>query len=572
MRYRFGTWLVLFLALHAGAVFAEPVISSTPDLPEIIRGQEVTVHGQGFPKPDDKGAYEVFLSSGKLGERIMLPAKWVDANTFTFALPPDKVPTDRYLVSVLIAGKELPVPGDLRVIADSSVPVHLDGVYPITAYPTEHTGCDFDITGQNLAAKPQDNMILVVGRGPVSLGDVNECEESRKTGHYEKTCLYVDPGMETLKVHVVNFPRAKYDGPIKIQVQVGKNVSNALPLTISRVSERGALIGALLVFGAIMLIVVRLVWKGVGDHMIGGKRYGPWTSFFLDKETNTYSLSKFQLLLWTSVFVFGYVYLFLCRMLIQWKFGLPPVPDGLPGMFAISAGAAVAAAGATETRGSKGSGPVHPSAADFVSTGGLVVGERFQFFVWTLVGAFGFVSMLLLTDPSSLTELPKIPDNFLYLMGISSVGYLAGKMIRKPGPVIRAINVTPPAPSTPGQLTICLQGENMADNAIVKVDDKTLQPDDEYSIVRSKAQDQPADPTFCSELEVTLKGASTYIKGEHTLTLINRDGQSSAVHFTSNPDTIDSVDNINTVQPSDSTGPVSLPAATDPDSEQSDKG
>jgi hypothetical protein len=564
----------MFLVLRVGAVFAEPVISSTPDLPEITRGQEVTVHGQGFPKPDDKGAYEVFLSSGKLGDRITLPAKWVDANTFTFALPPDKVPTDRYLVSVRIAGKDLLIPGDLRVLADASAPVRLDGVYPITAYPTEHTGCDFDITGQNLAAKPQDNMILVVGRGPILLGDANECEESRKTGHYKKTCLYVDPGMETLKVHVVNFPRAKYDGPINIQVQVGKNVSNALPLTISRVSERGALIGALLAFGAIMLVVVRLVWKGVGDHMIGDKRYGPWTSFFLDKETNTYSLSKFQLLLWTSVFVFGYVYLFLCRMLIQWKFGLPPVPDGLPGMIAISAGAAVAAAGATETRGSKGSGPVHPSAADFVSTGGLVVGERFQFFVWTLVGASGFVSMLLLTDPSSLTELPKIPDNFLYLMGISSVGYLAGKVIRKPGPVIRALtisNVTPQATPIPGQLTIHLQGENLADNAIVKVDDKTLQAD-KYSIVRSKPQEQPADPAFCSELEVTLKDATIYLEDEHTLTLINRDGQSSAVHFTNDPLTIDSVESMKTTQSTDSPDPVTLPVATDPDSDQSDKG
>ena len=140
MRFRFGTWLVLFLSLRAGAVFAEPVISSTPDLPEITRGQEITVHGQAFPKPDDKVAYEVFLSSGKPAERISLPAKWVDANTFTFALPPDKVPAGRYLVSVCIADKELTVPGDLRVLSDASAPVRLDGVYPITAYPTDHTG------------------------------------------------------------------------------------------------------------------------------------------------------------------------------------------------------------------------------------------------------------------------------------------------------------------------------------------------------------------------------------------------------------------------------------------------
>jgi hypothetical protein len=548
MTLRLIVAVLLFRVFGAIGVRAEPVISPAPALPETTRGQEVAVHGKDFP-PDD-GHMVVHLSTGneKSENRIELRAKRVDPETLTFPLPPDKVPAGRYVVSVSIADKELPIPGDLRVLADASAPVHLDGVYPVTAYPTDHTGCDFDVAGENLAAKPQDNMILVVGRGPVSVGDAKECEEAKATGHYEKTCLYVDPGMETRKLHVVNFPRAKYDGPIKIQVQVGTNLSdNALPLVLSRVSERGALIGALVAFAVIMLSIGWLVWTGVGDHMIGGKRYGPWTSFFLDKETNTYSLSKFQLLLWTSVFVFGYVYLFLCRILIQWKFDLPPVPDGLPGMLAISAGAAVAAAGVTEARGTKGSGPVYPSAADFVSTGGLVVGERFQFFVWTLVGAFEFVSMLLLTDPSSLTELPKIPDNFLYLMGISSVGYLGGKMIRKPGPVVRGLvisTVTPPAGPIPAAMTIRLQGENLADNAIVKVDDKTLRLNDEYVIVGMARQDQPVDPAFCSAVEVTLKAATAYLEGEHTLALTNRDGQAAAIRFPCDPLTIDSVETV----------------------------
>ena len=549
MRYRFCIWLALYVAIRASVACAQPSISAEPSLPSITRGQEVTVHGKDFPKPDGTGEYRVFLNNGKPGERISLPAKWIDANTFSFVLPLDKhiVPADRYLVTVLIAGKELQIPGDLRVLTDASSPVHLDAIYPVTAYPTEHTGSDFDISGENLAANPQDNMILVVGRGPIPMGDAKECEEAKKKGSYKKACLYVEPGMETRKLHLVNFPRAKYDGPVQIQVQVGNNVSNALPLTFSRVSERGALVGALIAFALIMAIVVRLVWKGVGDHTINGKRYTPWTSFFLDKETNTYSLSKFQLLLWTSVFVFGYVYLFLCRILIQWKFDLPPVPDGLPGMLAISAGATVVSAGVTETRGSKGSGPVYPSAADFVSTGGLVVGERFQFFVWTLVGAFEFVSMLLLSDPSSLSELPAIPTNFLYLMGVSSVGYLAGKVIRKPGPVVRSFavsSVIPPSPPNPAAMTIRLQGENLADNATVTVDEKALRPDNEFSINGTKRPDQPADPAFCSELEVELKDATTYLENDHVLVLTNRDGQAAAIHFPSQPLAIDAVDNV----------------------------
>jgi len=547
MRYRCGFLLTVALLLQASLSCAAPVISPEPALPSITRGQEVIVHGRDFPKPGEKGEYRVLLTTGRPGEEVTLAAKWLDANGFSFTLPHERerLPAERYLVSVRMNGVDLPVPGDLRILPDAAAPVKLESVFPLTAYPTEHVGSDFDIFGENLAPVPRDNLILVVGRGPVPVGDTLECEEAKKSGRYTRTCVYAEPGMETRKLHVVNFPRAKYDGPVKIQVQVGNNLSNALPLTFSRISERGALIGALLAFAGIMAIVIRLVWKGVGDHTIAGKRYGPWTSFFLDKETNTYSLSKFQLLLWTSVFVFGYVYLFLCRLLIQWKFDLPPVPDGLPGMLAISAGATVISAGVTETRGSKGSGPVFPSAADFVSTGGLVVGERFQFFVWNVVGAFQFVTMLLLSDPASLNELPTIPSNFLYLMGISSAGYLAGKVIRKPGPVIRALavtQVTPPIPPAPAAMTIRLQGESLGDDATVRVDGKQLKPDVDLALNGLKRPDQPVDPSFCTELEVVLKEADEYLEGCHTIILANRDGQAAAIKFPTMPLAIEQVD------------------------------
>src|SRR5262249_46671471 len=226
----------------------------------------------------------------------------------------------------------------------------------------DRTGYDFEIAGQNLAALPSDNFIIAVGRAPITTGNSEECEKAKISGNYQKACLEVDQGMETRKLKVIGFQRAQYDGPISIQVQVGKNsknISNAVPLTFARVRQRSVFWGSLVAFLAIMVIVFLLVRKGVGSVTIRGRRFSPLTSFFLDKETNSYSLSKFQLLLWTSVFVFGYLYLFLCRMLIQWKFELPPVPDGLPGMLAISAGTAVAAAGATEARGSKGAGEIY---------------------------------------------------------------------------------------------------------------------------------------------------------------------------------------------------------------------
>src|SRR5712692_1164373 len=83
-----------------------------------------------------------------------------------------------------------------------------------------------------------------------------------------------------------------------------------------------------------------------------------------------------------------------------WRFEFTPIPERLPTMLAISAGATLAATGITQSRGSKGAGPVKPSPADFISTGGLVVGERFQFFVWTLVGCLGYLFIVIRNNPA----------------------------------------------------------------------------------------------------------------------------------------------------------------------------
>ena len=521
----------------------DPQISKQPSLPEITRGQQVAIQGKNFAS----GVVYLSTSAGNPQDGIQLPATAsADKRSLTFTVPADKVQIARYMVWVRAGDKLYPVPGDLRLVADAQAPVTLDAISPITLYPTDGSGFSFEITGRNLGSPASNNSLMVVGRGLLSTGTAAECATAKTSGKYEKPCLEIEPGMETRKLRVLGFQHGKYDGPISVQVQVGNNVSNALPLTFARVSERGVLWGAVVVFLGIMAIVMRLVWKGVGDSVIGDKTYSPWYGFFLDKETNTYSLSRFQLLTWTSVFIFGYLYLFLCRMLIQWKFELPPVPDGMPGMLAISAGAAVAATGATESRGSKGAGAIHPSAADFITTGGMVVGERFQFFVWTLVGSFGFLSMLLLTDPAKLVELPKIPDSFLYVMGISSVGYLAGKVTRKPGPVIRSLvisNVGPtPAPAVNKmQMSVKLVGENLADNAVVKVGDKVLLAN-QYTFTDPKRQDEAPDKAFCTEVTLVLLDAEEYVEGSHTVTLTNGDGQMASASFPVDPMAIDSAD------------------------------
>lgn len=560
----FGIFSVLVWLVCTGAS-AKTTISPEPSLPEVTRGQEVTIRGKDFPSQDVK----VYLRTGneKAGDKgIERPATGVDDNTLKFTLQSD-MPTGRYLVFVSVGTNELSVPGELRVLPDASGQVHIDAIHPPTVYPSEIYGrYDFEISGQNLGASPKDNIVEVVGKGPESMGTAEECatvRTSTSTPPAAKTvtststppkglCLHVDQGMETRKLRVIGF-QPERQGPLQFQVRVGNNVSNAVSVTFSEVSRWVVFPMAIGVFALLVGIVLLTVWWGVGSYEIGGKKYRPLSSFLLEKQTNSYSLSKFQLLAWTSVAVFGYVYLFLCRVLVQWNFQWPSIPDGLPALLGISAGTTVLAVGVTRAVGSKGAGPTQPSPADFISTGGLVASERFQFFVWTLVGCLGFIFLLIETDPATLAELPKVPDNFLYLMGFSSLGYLGGKTVRKPGPVIKKISIpqgkgiieasATDAPKPPDGvtatgtlLTINLEGENLDPKANVKVDNKLL-GGYQFWITGTTSDPQSG---FCTQMTATLNDASAYLEGERNLTLVNSDGQAADVKFPVDPMSIDS--------------------------------
>src|SRR5207253_7529989 len=55
---------------------------------------------------------------------------------------------------------------------------------------------------------------------------------------------------------------------------------------------------------------------------------------------------------------------------------------------------------------------------------------------------FGYVYLVIRMNPEMANiSLPDVPQNFLYLMGVSSAGYLGGKLVRKPGPVIKVLSV-----------------------------------------------------------------------------------------------------------------------------------
>ena len=158
----------------------------------------------------------------------------------------------------------------------------------------------------------------------------------------------------------------------------------------------------------------------------------------------------------------AYAYVYASQYFVQAKWQMPEVPSGLATLLGLSVGTTALAIGATEVRGSKGAGPAHPGIGDLITNGGVFASDRLQFFLWTILGVVAFVHTTLSHDPATLTEPPKIPDSFLPLMGVSSLGYLAGKVLRKPGPVIKQVEKSPPD-------GLRILGENLSPRAQVFV-------------------------------------------------------------------------------------------------------
>jgi hypothetical protein len=277
------------------------------------------------------------------------------------------------------------------------------------------------------------------------------------------------------------------------------------------------------------------------------------TALFLDEETQTYSLSKCQFYAWTIAAILGYVFFAVARSVVQGSAEFPDIPGGVPAILLFSAGTSVVATGIASSRGSKGAGPCRPTLADFITTGGVVAPERLQFVIWTVVGIFTFLTIVFKSDPLALADLPNVPSRFLQLMGISSAGYLAGKLARKPGPVIKVLSVAnvtaqgslpaqclPPdgnvAVTTP-VLTLNLKGENLDPKAKIKVDGQSLRGD----LFWIKGGTPDPQSGFCSELNVSLNNAAPYIEGAHTLTFVNTDAQAADALFPIDPMTIESV-------------------------------
>ena len=317
-------------------------------------------------------------------------------------------------------------------------------------------------------------------------------------------------------------PWPEYAGKVEVQLEVNGQLSETNVTLISRVESKWAPVALAALAGLIILAIpVAAIKLSRMTFAVDGKPYGALGALFLEKETDSYSLSKFQFYSWTAAAIFGYLVLTLAQSLVQGKFVFADIPKNLPGIIFISATTTAVAQAITVARGAKGAGPVQPGLADFVTTGGLVTAERFQFFIWTLVGVLTFLFLIVFSDPTNVSDLPKIPDGLLALMGVSSFGYLGGKLARKPGPIIDDIT------ATLGSLTLVINGRKLSTRASFNIDGTDVSS----GLVTVSGTD--LDGAQTEELFKTLTlviaepAARWQQTGRHGFTITNPDGQNA---------------------------------------------
>jgi len=527
VQFRF---VLVAIVLCLGRVTSSAASDYAANFPDIVApGQSVEITGKFDPLKDKTATIKIFRMG--TDTPVTTVAGDVTASSVSVRLPSNLEPGRYYLTLNYQDQANILVPGELRIQPKA---VQLDAAHPATAYRNKDGSFDFDVVGQNFSGIPEDNQIYISGQGSI----IKSWAKGDCPSANARPCLSLE---SSEKLHVSGYSGERYQGPLLLSVGIkGTGVrSGEKPLILARMSETGVLLWTVAIFLVLAFSIYRLVSKGVRENIINGRRYSPFWFFFIDKQTNSYSLSKFQLLLFFSCFVFGYLYVFLCRWLVQWQFVLPDVPSSFSGILAMSAGTTIVAAGATQARGSKGAGTVFPSAADFISIGGQVVPERFQFFVWTLVACFGFLALLVSQNPATISGFPDFPQGLLYVMGVSAGGYLAGKITRPPGPIIR--NIAWDA----GNSEITIQGENLSSDADFWIDDTKLpiDPRAQQNLVKATPQEQAADRTFCSQLKITISTIAglDLSTGDHLFKIVNKDGQFAEAPFTADPPAITQV-------------------------------
>lgn len=546
-RYAFGA--LVLSAVVPRTAGAQVIVGFEPR--EAVRGRMVRVTGTALPA-DRKKVWVSLLGGDGAQYQIGNPNTATDT-ALTFEVPGVPVVREppgakqgdaRNQTQILSAGAyhlfissgdsqaaatAIPM-GDLgltpfKIVPDTEGAVKLLGVAPPLVY-AEGNSYQLTLLTENLSASEGDVHLRFDRLGDVALcwSGAKDCSSGIQATRDGNTLV------------ISHLPATRYGGATRIAVGSGDAWSEYQPVTLASHSKSALAVWSAAAVFVMWALVLLLFQAGSKEHRISQETYGFLRGLLLDRETDTYSLSRLQFYLWTTVTIFAYVYWVMVRGWMQNVFTpLPDLPASLPGMLLASVGTATVAVGISNSHGPKGAGEIFPSWSDFISTGGVVAPERLQFLLWTVVAVGGFLYSVLFADPLTLKDLPAIPAGLIALTGISSAGYLGGKLLRKPGPVINDPIEVAPGTTGSGSLCLGLKGRALSKDATVQLEGGGLTGPTPATTVTAVASDDQAGDGFCKEIKVHIAAPSPPLATgrDITLTLTNPDGQKAVWEFKS---------------------------------------
>ncbi|HEY0464248.1 MAG TPA: hypothetical protein VGC79_08570 [Polyangiaceae bacterium] len=510
-----------------------PAVTSLETTESVVHGSLITVKGDHLPLDPKKISLD--LDGFDLGHPLRIAS---DRKSFSFILPQrakrkgvdSPLPIGRQVLLRLTIALEATKyegmatqpyeAGFLSIASDARPALKLTGIEPLVVTPaTPH----LVLMGEGLGGEATNYVLLRDGREiPLCWTDACQGLHARITSPYQ---LEVD-GFYDAQGKLADEWREEHT----LSLRLGDTVASGSPLKIRFITCTPSQVQtwSVLVSMALLGLILLIAFYGGGMQRIKsatGRSARYVRAFLLDPETDTYSLSKLQFYAWSTAALIGYCYLTLSRALAQGKLDIMDIPENLPGIIGISAGTTIASMGISSARGPKGAGPVHPSFSDLISTGGIVAPERFQFLLWTFVAIGTFLFTVSRADPAVISDLPAIPSRLLWISGVSSAGYLGGKVARAPGPIIDQII------ATVGSLQLSIMGRNLSGDATVEIAgtsvaeflDVAVHPDRRPKAVPSNDD----DGSLSNTLELWLVSAPPEWVGKATLdvTVQNPDGQ-----------------------------------------------
>jgi hypothetical protein len=405
---------------------------------------------------------------------------------------PDQLSRGDHKVRVSVQGTELLAQPTLSVFPPPNATV--TDISPKVV----QVGTRVKISGTGFFAPPEQIILLVDGVAAETTRVAPDGTWFAAVIQNEGNGKSLGPGQKSIEVTILGVPTGI---PDQLQVMVQRRTGWILTAGIV-----GVALLPLLLVGSIIYWLYQAARK---QH--------PWLeALVLEPENKTYSLSRAQFYWWLSIIAYAYFFLFIARGFIEDTWSLPAL-SGFAYTFLISLGTVVLAQATSAVKGAKGAGSVKPSRADLITNGGVIAPERVQQVVWSVLAGLGFLWITIRTYTTA-TALPTIPDELLILMGISSAGYLGGKLGRRPGPIIKQILVEK------GSIRLKIHGEHLSKDAYVWVDG-VQQPKDVIKTLKEANPDRPND--FAKALLVQLPDISmeAWYGREHTITIINADGQ-----------------------------------------------